>query len=131
MICWFSLKKGLWWEAQISGNIRKTWSGGGSSGACIKDPGPQPFPASSTSCRTYSCSTWDISGRVRDEAGGGALCAPGPELSPRTSGTPREHATPSQQCPRLVSRGPQFHPWGSLLTRAHQGWQNPHLSPRP
>ena len=75
MICWFSLKKGLWWEAQISGNIRKTWSGGGSSGACIKDPGPQPFPASSTSCRTYSCSTWDISGQVRDEAGeGGSLC---------------------------------------------------------
>ena len=67
--------------------------------------------------------------RSETKQGRGALCAPGTELSPRTFGTPREHATPSQQCPRLVS--PQFHPWGSLLTRAHQGWQNPHLSPRP
>lgn len=52
MICWFSLKKGLWCEAQMSGNIRKTWSGWGSSGGGTMELAPQVFPASSTSCRT-------------------------------------------------------------------------------
>lgn len=42
----------------MSGNIRKAWSGWGSSGTCMVEPAPQLFPASSTSCWTYSCSTY-------------------------------------------------------------------------
>lgn len=56
VICWFSLKKGLWCEVHTSGNIRKNWSSWGASGVCAREPPPQLLLASSTSCRTYSCS---------------------------------------------------------------------------